>query len=73
MPEMKVVVDCATGEQTEVPMSPQEEAALLALREAANQPPPPNPLTILRSLLEFTEGPEDLKLILDAQFELLGG
>lgn len=69
----KTVINCETGESVVRDMTPEEEAALLAYREEAALPPPPNPMTILRSLLEFTEGPEDLIAIMDAQFELLGG
>jgi hypothetical protein len=73
VPIMKTVYDVEAGEQAIVAMTPEEEAVHLAQQALAALPPPPNPFAILRSLLEFTEGPEDLKLILDAQFELLGG
>lgn len=55
MTETQIVVDCSTGEQHEVAMTPDEEAAFLAMRariveQEAN--PPPNKSEILQDLLD---------------------
>lgn len=61
MPETRIVVDCATGMQTEVDLTPEEEAALIALREAAAEAaanPPPSKQDILLLMLDGMD-PED--------------
>lgn len=62
MPETEIVVDCSTGEQEEVAMSPEVEAAFLAMRAAIAEQeanPPPTKAEILQELLDSID-PSDV-------------
>jgi hypothetical protein len=55
MSETEIVFDCSTGQQAEVVMTPDQEAAFLAMRAQVSEQqanPPPTKEEILQDLLD---------------------
>jgi hypothetical protein len=58
MSETEIVFDCSTGQQAEVVMTPDQEAAFLAMRAQVSEQqanPPPTKEEILQDLLDSVD------------------